>query len=278
MQARAAAPLLACVFLAATAAGCLVASSDSRHQGGTGNGYGGGSGGAGGAGGGGGYPAYGGSGGGSVPLACAGGTSNDFKVAWTIEDASGAPSSCDGVVAQEMDLDMLNLGSNANYHGVFACSDMMGTSCALPAGSYSVAMRLRDGKGALLSELVIPQTLPITDGQTNDLGSIPFSASMGMTGPGQGIGLAWTIQRQGATITCTDAGAATLEVDIGDQKFPFTCDDGKGTTPPVTVGTYDVKLQLLDGQGTALSVTQTMSVVIPAGKLVDLGSVPFDVN
>jgi hypothetical protein len=280
MEARRAISLLVLISgFAAAASGCVV---DGRRGGPRSRTDYGAAGSYGGSGGSGGYAGYGGAGGGGAyqpVVVCAGGASDtsNFHVAWTIDDASGAPSSCDGVAALEMDLDVLNLGSNVEYHGVFACSDMAASSCAVPAGAYSFAMRLRDGKSNIISELVPPDTVTVTAGQTTDLGSIPFSASMGLTGPGQGVGLTWTVVRQGATITCDQASAATLEIDIGDQKFPFPCSDGTATSPPVAPGTYQVTLRLLDAQGNPLSVTQTMAVAIPAGKLVPLGAVPFEV-
>jgi hypothetical protein len=259
--------------LATTLGGCLVADTSGPPSGAfNGNtGYGGSYGG-------GGYGGGGGSGG-IGPQACAGASSSNFKVAWTIQDASGAASTCDGVAAVEMDLDLLNLNTNVDYHGVYACSDMMGTSCALPAGPYSMAMRLRDAAGTLLSELAPPDTLYITSGQTTDLGTIPFAANQGGSdaGTGQAIKLAWTIDRAGAILTCADAGATTVEVQVGAQKFPFPCDDGSAQTPSITVGTYPVTIRLLDAQGTPLSVTQTMNVALPANLLLDLGTVPFDV-
>jgi len=264
--------------LAIAASGCLIADQHGhpgdRFRNGGGGGYAGN-----GAGGAGATYGTGGAGGGtpSSVVTCTGGTTSNFHVAWTIQDASGNPSSCDGVAGAEMDLDVVNLDTNVQYHGVYACSDMQASSCSVPPGSYSVTMRLRDGKSNVIS-LTPPDTFTVTAGQTTDLGSIPFSASQGLTGPGQGLGLSWTISRQGASITCDQAGAATLEIDVGDQKFPFTCSDGSATSPPVAPGTYPVTLRLLDAQGTALSVTQTMPVAIPAGKLVALGSVPFEVN
>jgi hypothetical protein len=278
---RARTSLIACFLGFMTVAGCMVDRGDPygrQHPnvsgaGGGSTSYGGSGGVANGGGGSGGSTTS--TGGGT--LTCAAGTSSDFKVAWTIDDANGGPSSCAGVNALEMDLDLLDLDTNVDSHGIFACTDMGGTSCALPPGPYSFAMRLRDGTGKLISELVSTDTVHIVSGQTTDLGTIPFWSSQGSTGPGQGLGASWTISRQGATVTCDQAGAATLEIDVGDQKFPLTCSDGKGITPPVTPGIYPVTFRLLDAQGNALSVTQTMSVAVPAGKLVDLGTIPFDV-
>jgi hypothetical protein len=259
--------------LATTLGGCLVADTSGPPSNGFrgdtsygGTGYGGG---------------YGGTGGSTDSRACAGGTTSNFKVAWTIQDANGNASTCDGVAAVEMDLDLLNLATNVDYHGVYACSDLMGTSCELPAGSYTVAMRLRDAQGTLLSEAIAPGTYSITTGQTTDLGNHEFASSQGTSGAGTGqaIKLAWSIERAGTTtiITCADAGAATVELDVGTQQFPFPCGDGSGQTPSLTVGTYPTTIRLLDAQGAALSVTPTMDVAVPAALLLDLHTVIFDV-
>jgi len=302
----------------------------------------------------GGYAGAGGNGG--VNASCPGGSTSNFHVAWTIQDASGAPSSCDKVDATEMDLDLLNLDTHTDYHAVFACSAMAGATCALPPGSYSVAMRLRDANGTVLSELLAPTPISITAGQTTDLGVIPFASAQGKpaagtggagggaggaaggnggsagggggtagndggaggaagsaggsdggaagaaggsdggaagaaggaggggnggnggtTGnPPQGLSLSWTIDRNGTTLSCAQASAATVQVDDGSQQFNFACGDGHDTAY-LAAGSYPVTIRLLDASGTALSLTSTMTVVVPAGTVINLGSVLFEV-
>jgi hypothetical protein len=192
-----------------------------------------------------------------------------------------------------MDLDALNLDTHTDYHAAFSCADMAGATCALPPGSYSLAMRLRDATGTVLSELLAPSPVAVVAGQTRDLGVIPFDSAQGAPatsgaggsggtggtgGAGQGIALSWTIDRAGTTLTCDQAGATTVEVDDGQHEFEFKCSDGQDRTTSMTPGSYQVTLRLLDAQGSVLSGTTTMTVTIAAGQLVDLGAVVFDVN
>ena len=281
-RAARAASLLSFAWLLAIAPGCFVSSRDGSSSsfgsgaGGSG-GYGGGSGGVGGSGGAGGAGGTGATGGSTG--SCTRDINSDFQVAWTIEDPSGAPSSCAAAGAATMDLDALNLGSNASFHSSFACGQGAGSTCALPPGQYSFAMRLRDVQGTQLLEAVFPEILSITSGRTNDLGIVPFE----VVEPGgtqiDYIAFSWTLQQfsTGAALDCASAGAATVELDVGQQKFSFPCSAGQGVSAPLAPGTYPVSMQVLDAQQNQLSVTNTANVTISPDWAVEIGNVVFGI-
>jgi hypothetical protein len=294
-RAARAASLVSFAWLLAIAPGCFVSTRDgggssSFGLGAGGSGGYGGSGGAGGVGGGGGGGGgsgggVGGSGGvgaggtGGNTSACTGGATSNFQVGWTIDDPSGAPASCAVVGAATMDLDVLNLGSNVSYHGSFACGQAAGSTCELPAGQYSFAMRLRDVRGTQLLEAVFPEILSIASGHTNDLGIVPFE----VVEPGgtqiQYIAFSWTLQQfsTGGPLDCASAAAATVELDVGQQKFSFPCSAGQGVSAPLAPGTYPVSMQVLDAQQNQLSVTNTANVTISPDWAVEIGNVVFGI-
>jgi hypothetical protein len=199
-------------------------------------------------------------------------------VAWTLERVDdGTPTTCVAVGGATMDLDVLNVDTNVAYHDTFTCAALTGVGQALPPGTYSVAMRLRDSAGTLLSEAIAPTTYAITAGCTTDLGSVPFQAVV--TTPDQYLTLSWTIDRppNSARLSCSDANAAKVELDAGQTTFQWPCSDGKAATTTLAAGTYPVTIKLLDPQGTALSVTSTMNVTIDT-QPVDIGRVLFDIQ
>jgi hypothetical protein len=272
--------------LLVVAPGCFVSSHDGGGSSSFGSagasgggGAGGGSGGSGGGGVGGGGAGAGGGGTGGNMSACTGGASSNFRVAWTMEDPSGAPSSCAVVGAATMDLDVLNLSTNVSYHGSFACGQNAGTTCALPSGQYSFAMRLRDVAGTQLLEAVFPEILGIANGRTNDLGSVPFEVAEPGGTQIQYIALSWSLQQfsTGAPLDCASAGAATVELDVGQQKFSFPCSAGQGVSAPLAPGTYPVSMQVLDAQQKQLSVTNTENVSISPDWAVEIGNVIFGI-
>ena len=229
--------------------------------------------------GGGGYAGRGGLGGtGGTTATCTPTTTPSFSVRWSLEDSMGASTTCAAVGAATMDLDLLNIATSAVSHDTFPCDAMAGTSATLMPGSYSVAMRLRNTAGTLLSEGIAPTTYSITAGCSTDLGLVPFEAVV--TAPDQYITLSWAVDRYltGVGLSCAEAHATKVELDAGAQTFSWACADGKAATGSLPAATYQVTVKLLDATGTVLSVTPTMPVTVTAGQPNALGTVTFDVN
>jgi hypothetical protein len=222
----------------------------------------------------------GGSGGGQASGTphCAAGATPSFTVQWSLEDSSGQPTTCAAVGGATMDLDVLNVATSEVTHDTFGCDALAGTSAALTPGDYSIAMRLRDAAGSLLSEAIAPTTYTVAAGCVTDLGAVPFEAVVTASDPY--ITLSWSIDRvlSGAPLTCADAKADKVALDAGTTTFTWSCATGKGATAPLAPGSYDVTIKLLDAAGTPLSVTPTMPVVVSAGQQKALGTVLFDVN
>jgi hypothetical protein len=239
---------------------------------------------------GGGYGGSGGGGsagsGGSVPIgtgdggtrpACTDTTAAAFTFRWTIELEGGQPSTCEAVGGTQMDLDVLNVDTRVDYHDTFACGAMVATSCPLPVGEYSVALRLRNAQGQVISEALGPRTVSILADRLSDLGPIPFEAPS-LT-PDQYFHLTWSISKlpSQTPLNCAQAAAAKVVLKAGTMTFEWPCTDGRGRTPTVAAGSHDVSLQLVNGAGSVLSATSTMRVDVTAGKPVGLGLVIFDV-
>jgi hypothetical protein len=221
---------------------------------------------------------YGGTGGTTAPT-CAG-TTPAFSVDWSLDryqDPNHTPITCVAAGAATMDLDVLAIATNTAYHDTFPCTAMNGVGQTLPPGDYSVAMRLRDSAGTLLSEAIANTTYTIAAGCTTDLGPVIFDAIV--TTPDQYLSLSWSIDRPPASalLSCDQAGAAKVELDAASTTFQWPCRDGQGATTTLAAGSYPVTVKLLDGQGAPLSVTPTMNVTV-ASQPVDLGDVLFDVQ
>jgi hypothetical protein len=216
---------------------------------------------------------------GSNGTACAASGTATLSLAWSLEDATGAASTCDGVGGKTVDVDVVNLTTGAEAMSTVPCAALAATTCALSAGSHSVSMKLRDAGGAILAEIVAPQLI-VVSGQASTVPSLPLQVGGADAANGRGFALTWSIDKQstGAIESCAQAGAATVRLLAGATIFDLTCGDDKGRTTAIAPGTYQVTLDLLDAAGAKLSETQTMSIAIGAGQLVFLGDVPFDVN
>jgi hypothetical protein len=215
---------------------------------------------------------------GTQPSACSASATATFSLAWSLEDATGANATCDAVGGVTVDIDIVNLTSGAETAATFPCAALAATTCAMPAGQYSIAMTLHDASGAPLSDVFAP-LLFLVEGKNTPVASLPLQVG-GDTSKGRGLALTWSIDRlsSGAIQSCAQANAATVEVRAGTTTFDLPCADGKGRTTAIAAGSYPVTLDLLDGAGGKLSETQTMNIAIAAGQLVFLGDVPFDIN
>jgi hypothetical protein len=212
-------------------------------------------------------------------VACTASATATFSFAWSLEDAAGTDSTCDGVGGRAVDLDVINLTTGAEALTTTPCMAKAAVTCAMPAGSYSVSMKLRDSTGAVLSEIFAPR-LFLVEGQATAVASLPLQVGGAGATMGRGFALTWSIAKQatGAIQSCAQEGAATVRLFAGTTMFDLPCTDGKGRTTTIAPGSYPVTLNLLDAQMAKLSETQTMTLAIAAGQLVYLGDVPFFVN
>jgi hypothetical protein len=200
-----------------------------------------------------------------------------FEFTWTLEDASGAATTCAAAGGQTVDITVVRSSTKARADFTVPCSAPKATTCAMPADDYSVTFTLRNAGGTGLSEIVAP-LLILEDGQVTDPGALPFQVGGGGT-TGRGFAATWTIDdaNSGELLNCAQAGATTVRLVAGAKTFDLPCAPGKGRTTAVAPGDYPVMLRLLDAQGDDLSVTQTMTLHVGAGQLVFLGDVLFDV-
>jgi hypothetical protein len=215
---------------------------------------------------------------GARPAACVVGASATFSLAWSIEDATGADSSCDGVGGKTVDIDVVNAMTGAEALTTIPCAALAATTCAMPAGKYTISFELRDAAGNVLSDVFAP-ILFLFDGQNTAVTSLPLQVGGDLT-QGRGFAATWAIDKYGtgAIESCAQAGAASVRLTAGQTSFDLPCGDGKGRTTAVAPGTYPVIFDLLDGAKATLSETKMMNISIAAGQLVYLGDVLFDVN
>jgi len=98
------------------------------------------------------------------------------------------------------------------------------------------------------------------------------------------IGVTWFIDKAatGARLSCDQAAATEVDVNVNNTTFRSDCNAGQVLTTTLAPGNYDVDLTLLgpDANGTlqVLSQTQTMTAHVSSCGITDLGDVPFDVN
>jgi hypothetical protein len=212
----------------------------------------------------------------ATSTACPAGGNAAFALAWTLEDGTGAAKSCDDVGGKTVEVQVVNAATCATSTTVVACAALAATTCALPAGTYALSMKLRDAAGNVLSEIYAP-TLFLDAGETSTVASLPLQVGGDET-KGRGFALTWSLERAGTTTaeTCAQAGAASVRLIAGTTMFDLPCADGEGLTTAIAPGTYPISLHLVDASGADLSVTQTMNISIAAGQLVFLGDVPFD--
>jgi hypothetical protein len=223
--------------------------------------------------------ATGAAGAGGAPQACTTAATGAVQIAWTLEDAAGAGTTCAAVPdSGSVTVSVRNLDTGVDSGRLVGCEAMRAVTCALPPGNYALSMKLLGGKGSTLAEIVAPFVF-VTAGETTDLGSLPFRTHVGAVTDGAGFALTWSIDAAdtGAPLSCDEATAKTVRLKVGAQTFDLPCAAGMGRTTTVAPGSYPVSVILLDAQNMELSVTQTMTVTIGAGQLVFLGDVLFDV-
>jgi hypothetical protein len=98
------------------------------------------------------------------------------------------------------------------------------------------------------------------------------------------IGVTWIIDKAatGARLSCAQAAATEVDLNVNNTAFPADCNAGQVLTTTLAPGNYNVDLTLLgpDANGTLqiLSQTPTMTVQVLSCGVTDLGDVPFDVN
>jgi hypothetical protein len=88
----------------------------------------------------------------------------------------------------------------------------------------------------------------------------------------------WVIkdQKTGATLSCDDADATTVELGLNGTTFDFPCSAGSGVTTEIPAGDYGADFSLLDSQGHTLSFTPAMSIRVASCGVTNLGTVSFD--
>jgi hypothetical protein len=199
-------------------------------------------------------------------------TSPTVDSEWSITDASGNALSCAQAGATTV---------NVYIDGVLAdsipCEAGFG-STAVFSGTHTAQAKLVASNGAVLSQ-VDPLNVRVLNCGATALPLISFEVSP-TCAPGA-VKAEWTVEANGASVSCTQAGAAEVDITVDDTTMvaSFSCDAHTGTTPTITGGvSHTISVSLLDSGGNVLSQTQSMGQSIPCGTVVDIGNVPLSIT
>ncbi len=91
------------------------------------------------------------------------------------------------------------------------------------------------------------------------------------------IVFSWSVSdTAGNPLSCAQAGAETVEIEVGGATATFLCGAGSGVTSELPPATYNVGFRLLDRSGNVLSAAAPKPVGVPACG-INLGNIPFTI-
>ncbi|HVR63134.1 MAG TPA: hypothetical protein VMU50_14625 [Polyangia bacterium] len=199
----------------------------------------------------------------------------EVQVSWTVVDAANNVFHCEDVGATTV---VVNMGGMSTS---FNCNAYGGVTAPVFAGTYSTSFQLLDGNGTVLSQTPA-MDVPVSGCATISVGQVDFEVTPNAPPPcgTQDVALSWSIAQasNNAPLTCAQAGAQTVHLNLGNNGYDFSCDAGVGRTTAVTDGTYPTYLQLLSPGGQVLSQTDSMNITVPRCAGVTLPDVVFAVQ
>ena len=155
-----------------------------------------------------------------------------LSLGWSlVKMADGTPISCDQVGALTVTLVLRNRAMQGGFTEVFSCNTRMGTTPAVPAGTYDVNFEL-SGVNGLISTSAEQRGLVVTAGNTTALAPVTFTVNAigaldlridaldagGNCGGGAGI--------TDVTITLNHASGGACEpvtLSIGGAPYTINC-------------------------------------------------------
>lgn len=207
-----------------------------------------------------------------------------LQVAWdlVVGDLNATAACPEAAASVQIVVEPLGDGSDAFGDGDeldvgFSCADTAGVIEGVSPGPHLVWVDIIDAEGALLAQSGTRE-VQVTAGARAEL-AYTISLDRGQ------LGLAWTITDGDATISCEDAGAATIWVvstheDTGEELYDsFPCADGQGGTRGLPIGSYRGEILLLDQRNIAIGPPYVFQGVIEFGNdYHDLGTVELQLG
>ena len=92
-----------------------------------------------------------------------------FGLRWSLAWTTGGGTTCSAAGVVTVDLDLLGIHNNQEYHDTFNCSDYQGTSEPLPPDDYTVAVRAYDAGDVVRSTWPAPSSYHIYSGSVTSL-------------------------------------------------------------------------------------------------------------
>jgi hypothetical protein len=214
----------------------------------------------------------------SLSLAGCGGGSHggnctaNLQMSWQID----SNVTCESVGATTVEVILDGASSTV------ACNTYGTTIGGLLPGTHTAQVQLKDAGGTVISDTGA-MTIAINSCITYDLngGSPIVFATNTPPCTTADLQVSWSIEdTTGATLTCAQTPADTVQVIIDGTVYPFGCSTYMGQVSNIPLGTHTAQLKLLDN-GTTVSDTGAMSVSLSSCILYDLNGgtpVPFTVN
>jgi hypothetical protein len=109
-------------------------------------------------------------------IGCGGGTvvQDSFFATWELRSSTVGPLDCASASATEVDMDLVNLDTQARFISRFRCDAYQGTSGPVDVGNFDVLLNLTDPSGGVLSQAHIG-TENVSTAGTIDLGHVIFT-------------------------------------------------------------------------------------------------------
>jgi len=98
-----------------------------------------------------------------------------FTVAWTVADANAQAIACSRISAATVTATLRNKFAVGGSTQVFTCGSSMGTSQAVPPGTYDISFELDSSTGGVLTTAPTQRDVVIADGQTTTLAPLAFT-------------------------------------------------------------------------------------------------------
>jgi hypothetical protein len=214
--------------------------------------------------------------------------------AWRIYDLEDTTFSrvldCSAVGAANVVVTLTNVQSGVAYpQSPASCSDLQMSTAYVPAGDYNVGFDLYGKLAIYGNTTTLLDSFDVGDinGNTavihlysglNDFRT-PYAAFIT-----QSFFVDWSIYNQGVPTTCSNVGAADVDLDFeiaGSSTqitSSFTCSTGSGASFAIPFGatTAQWQLYLVDPNGTNIGSLPGATVGVPSNSDVNLGQQYFD--
>jgi hypothetical protein len=209
-------------------------------------------------------------------------------VDWRIYDLDGTtPINCAAVGADWVVVKLTNFETKVTFTDTFACDDWnwTGITAGVPVGYYTATLELHTatpaypGASTLLDTFTAPPNgTYFLDVGTSSLNEPPIDFLVNRFIP------SWKIFRGGVEVSCAQAGATGVDIDIYypgqdiSRTYSFSCTDPQPASLGIPMGSYVVGWQaILTRPGEDIALTDPANFSVQNGMMAILPSVAFAV-